>query len=106
MIRKLELSDVFKLSEIIDVMGIDLDLNKLMDSAKSKEGNVQSNVGAEVAFLFIKKIHKAEKLVYKFIASLTGEKIEDVKKYGIKQMKAFFTELVNDEEFNDFFTQE
>lgn len=104
--RKLEMSDVFKLSEIIDVMGIDLDLNKLMDKAKSKEGNMQANMGAEVAFMFIKKIHKAEKLVYKFIADLTGDDLQKVKKYSFKQLVEFFKELLNDEDFADFFTQE
>lgn len=104
--RKLELSDVFKLSEIVDVMGIELDLNKLLNGAKEKEGSVQANMGAEVAFLFIKKIHKAETQVYKFIADLTGESIKDVKKYGIKQLVDFVTELFNDEDFASFFPQQ
>lgn len=103
--RKLELSDVFKLSEMIDVMGIDLDLNQLIKKANVKEGDVQSNVGAELAFMFIKKIYKAEKLVYKFIADLSGETLQDVKKYNIKQLITFFTDLFNDEDFTDFFTQ-
>ncbi|GEQ32156.1 hypothetical protein B795N_00380 [Marinilactibacillus psychrotolerans] len=104
--RKLQMSDVFKLSEIIDVMGIDLNLNKIMDNAKNKEGDVQSNVGAEVAFLFVKKLYKAEKQVYKFIADLTGDSVADVKQYSIKQLVAFFKDLINDDEFTDFFTQD
>lgn len=103
--RKLELSDVFKLSEMIDVMGIELDLNELLNKAKKKDGDVQANAGAEVGFMFVKKMYKAEKLVYKFIADLTGDKVDEVKKYNIKQLIAFFTELVNDEDFTDFFTQ-
>ena len=103
--RKLELSDVFKLSEMIDVMGIDLDLNQLIKKANTKEGDMQSNVGSELAFMFIKKIYKAEKLVYKFIADLSGETLQDVKKYNIKQLITFFTDLFNDEDFTDFFTQ-
>lgn len=104
--RKLELSDVFKLSEIVDTMGIELDFNAVMNKAKKKNGDVQANMGAEVAFIFIKKIHKAEKQVYKFIADLTGDKIEDVKKYSLKQLVKFFQDLFNDEDFTDFFTQE
>jgi len=103
--RKLELSDVFKLSEMIDVMGIELDLNKMMDKTKNKEGDAQSKLGAEMALIFIKKMHKAEKLVYKFIADLTGETVQEVKKYSIKNITEFFTELTNDEGFTDFFTQ-
>jgi len=104
--RKLEFSDVFKLSEMIDVMGIDLDLNELLKKSKNKDGNVQANMGAEVAFMFIKKIHKAEKLVYKFISDLTGDDLQKVKKYSLKQLIEFFQELFNDEDFTDFFTQE
>lgn len=104
--RKLELSDVFKLSEIIDAMGIDLDLNELMDKSKNKKGDTQANMGAEVAFMFIKKIHKAEKLVYKFIADLTGDDVQVVKKYSLKQLIDFFKELFNDDDFSTFFTQQ
>ncbi|GEM02496.1 hypothetical protein SAMN05421839_1065 [Halolactibacillus halophilus] len=104
--RKLELSDVFKLSEIIDAMGIELDLNKMLDKAKSKEGNVQANMGAELGFKLVKKIHKAEKLVYKFIADLTGDDMQKVKKYSLKQLIEFFQELFNDEDIVDFFIQE
>jgi len=104
--RKLELSDVFKLSEIIDAMGIEIDLNDLMNKSKKKEGDMQANMGAEVAFMFIKKIHKAEKLVYKFIADLSGDDLQTVKKYKLKQLIEFFKELFNDEDFTDFFTQE
>lgn len=104
--RKLELSDVFKLSEIIDAMGIELDLNNMLDKAKSKEGNVQVNMGAELGFKLVKKVHKAEKLVYKFIADLTGDDMQKVKKYSLKQLIEFFKELFNDEDIVDFFTQE
>lgn len=103
--RKLELSDVFKLSEIVDVMGVDLDLNELMSKTKNKSGDVKVNMGAEVAFMFVRKIYKAEKLVYKFIADLTGETVQEVKKYGMKQLIEFFEELFNDDDFGDFFTQ-
>lgn len=104
--RKLELSDVFKLSEIVDVMGIELDLNKILNGAKSKEGGIQANMGAEVAFLFIKKIHKAETQVYKFIADIVGEPVKEVKKYDVKQLVDFVTELFNDEGFTSFFPQQ
>lgn len=102
--RKLELQDIFKLSEIIDVMGIEMDLNDLMDKVK-KDGKVTERVGGQIALLFIKKLHKAEKQAYKFIADLSGDSVEDVKKYRPKQILSFFTELMTDEDFNDFFQQ-
>lgn len=102
--RKLELQDVFRLSEIIDVMGIELDLKDLMDKVK-KDGGITERVGGQIALLFIKKLHKAEKQTYKFIAELTGDSIEDVKKYRPKQIINVFSELLNDEDFADFFQQ-
>ena len=48
------MQDVFKLSEIIDVMGIELDLKDLMDKVK-KDGGVTERVGGQIALLFIKK---------------------------------------------------
>jgi Mor family transcriptional regulator len=102
--RKLELQDVFKLSEIIDVMGIEIDLKDLMDKVK-KDGKVTERVGGQIALLFVKKLHKAEKQVYKFIADLTGETIEEVKKYRPKKLIDLFVELLNDEDFADFFQQ-
>ncbi len=102
--RKLELQDVFKLSEIIDVMGIELDLKDLMDKVK-KDGGVTERVGGQIALLFIKKLHKAEKQTYKFISDLTGETVEEVKKYRPKKLIDLFVELLNDEDFADFFQQ-
>lgn len=102
--RKLELQDVFKLSEIIDVMGIELDLKELMDKVK-KDGGITERVGGQIALLFIKKLHKAEKQTYKFIAELTGETVEEVKKYRPKKLIDLFVELLNDEDFADFFQQ-
>jgi hypothetical protein len=101
--RGFELQDTFKLSEIIDVMDIQLDLNDLMDRAKANKGKIQEKVGAQVALLFIKKLHKAEKQVIEFIAGVTGEGEDVVRKYKPKQILNFFTELFNNEDFQDFF---
>ena len=102
--RGLELQDVFKLSEIIDVMGIEIDLNDLLDKAKAEEGKIQEKVGARIALLFIKKLHKAEKQIIQFIVNITEEDAKVVRKYKPKQIKDFFTELFNDEEFQSFFS--
>lgn len=101
--RSFELQDTFKLSEIIDVMDVQIDLNDLMDKTKVKDGKIQEKVGAQVALLFIKKLHKADKPIIEFISNITGEDIETVKKYKPKQIKNFLTDLFNNEDFKDFF---
>lgn len=106
--RELELPDLFRLSEIIDAMGIELDLNEFMNSQKkTKKGqDIQANVGGELFYKVIKSIHKCEGLVYKFMSSLTGDTVEEVKKYNMKRLKKFATDLVSDVGFLDFFTQD
>lgn len=102
--RGLELQDTFRLSEIIDVMGIELDLNSIMDKVK-KDKQVTERVGGQIALLFVKKLHKAEKQITEFISNITGDEVAVVKKYKPKQMMEFFTDLFNDKDFADFFQQ-
>lgn len=99
--RGFELQDTFKLSEIIDVMEIEVDLNEMLD--KAKEGKVQETVGGQFALLFIKKLHKAKTQIVEFIANVTGEEIEVVKKYKPKEIKTFFIDLFGNDDFKDFF---
>jgi D-alanyl-D-alanine dipeptidase len=101
--RGFELQDTFKLSEILDVMDIQLDLNDLLDKAKAEKEKVQEKVGAQVALLVIKKLHKADKQIIEFISNITGEDTEVIKKYKPKQIKDFFIDLFNNEDFKDFF---
>jgi hypothetical protein len=100
--RGFELQDTFKLSEIIDVMDIQLDLNKLLDQAKGSD-NAQAKVGGELALLVLKRLYKADKQIVEFIASITEETEAEIKKYKPKQIKAFFVDLFNNEDFADFF---
>lgn len=102
--RGLVLQDVFRLSEIIDEMGIELDLKELMDKVKA-EGGMTERIGGQIALMLMKKLHKSENKMYEFIAELSGDSVEDVKKYRPKQIINFFSDLLNDEDFSDFFQQ-
>ena len=100
--RGLQFGDVFRFSEIIDKMGIEVDLNNLVDKFKG-ETNIQAKVGGQIGLLLVKKIHKAEREVYKFIAEIEEKTIDEIKKYGFKDLIGFFNELVSQEDFADFF---
>lgn len=102
--RGLVLQDVFRLSEIIDEMGIELDLKELMDKIKT-EGGMTERVGGQIALMLVKKLHKSENKMYEFIADLSGDSVAEVKKYRPKKIINFFSELLNDEDFADFFQQ-
>ena len=66
--RGLVLQDVFRLSEIIDEMGIELDLKELMDKVKA-EGGMTERIGGQIALMLMKKLHKSENKMYEFIAA-------------------------------------
>ena len=102
--RGFVLQDVFRLSEIIDEMGVELDLKELMDKVKA-EGGMTERIGGQIALMLMKKLHKSENKMYEFIAELSGDSVEDVKKYRPKQIINFFSDLLNDEDFADFFQQ-
>ena len=101
--RKLNFEDAFRLSEIIDKMGIKIDLNSMMDNADNAQGDKQAFLGGQIALMLISKLHKAKDEVLELVASLTGDDIETVKAYSIKQIKDTFTDLFKQEDIVDFF---
>ncbi|MBE6068848.1 MAG: hypothetical protein E7211_14295 [Clostridium lundense] len=107
--RGFELQDTFKLSEILDKMDVQADLNAILDKSKSKEyknqREAQAFVGGQIGLILIKKLYKAEKQIIEFVSSFTGESVETVKKYKPKEIKKFIEELISNEDFTDFFQQ-
>lgn len=101
--RKLNFEDAFRLSEIIDKMGIKIDLNSMMDDISKSAEDKQAYLGGQIALMLISKLYKAKDEVIDLIASLTGDDIETVKGYGIKQIKNVFIDLFNQEDITDFF---
>jgi hypothetical protein len=101
--REFNLEDTFALSEILDKTGMEIDLNAFMDAATKKNGNA-AYLGGQMVMTLVKKIYKAKKEVISFIAGITEDDIENVKKYNIAQIKAVFTELFSSPDFKDFFS--
>ncbi len=99
--REFTLEDGFLLSEILDKTDLQIDLNELADSAKDKE--LQAFVGGQLILTIIKKLHLAQNEVIKLMANMSGESVEDVKKWNAKKIKEFFTELFAQEGIKDFF---
>lgn len=114
--KNLDLDDVFLMSEIIDKMGLEADVEKITKQIKtSKLENKKdaSTLGKEVAVglgidlvtKIVRNLFKAKKEVKQLISNLTGLSSEEVSKLGLKQIKDFFTELVKHEGFDDFLSQ-
>lgn len=125
-IRPLKLKDAFKLSEILDKMDVDLDLNdifdrikKLREAKKAKaegkeptkdekpttedEPKLTERIGAQLALSVIKKIHRADRQFYEFIGGLTGDTADEVSDYGLTEIGDLFTAIIEDPEFAAFF---
>lgn len=103
--RKLTLEDAFTLSEVLDKMNIQADLNRLFDEAKKKGSDAQSYLGGQMALLVVKSAYKAKKELYEWISSLSGRTVEEVKSMSLKETTQFMKELFTSEDIGDFFKQ-
>lgn len=114
--KQFDLDDVFLMSEIIDKIGLEADIDKItkqIKATKLENKEDAAKIGKEVAVALgldlvtkiVRSFHKAKVEVKQLISNLTGMKQEEVSKMSLKQMKDFFSELVSHEEFGDFLKQ-
>lgn len=79
-LRKLETDDMFLLSEIIDKMGLELDVEAL----SPKEGETATQVGfralGPLVMQSVRKLHAARDEVKQLIANLSGKSVEEIGK--------------------------
>lgn len=112
-IKEFDLNDVFIISEIIDKMGLEADIDKITKTIKTAKlenkkdtaalgKEVAVGIGIDIVTKMIRNLYKAQNEVKKLIASLTGLSLEDVNRMGIKQIKEFFTELFKTDGIEDF----
>lgn len=101
--RDFTFDDGFALSEILDKMNINFDMNALVDAKKQKDVDAQSYVGGQLMLQVVKKLHLARPEIINFVSSMTGETKEDVRKYSIGKLKDFFVDLFKQNGLTDFF---
>lgn len=99
--RELYFEDTFTLSEILEKMDFQADLNKLFDDAK-KQPDAQGYLGAQLILTLGKKWHRAKDEIIRFISDITDEPIDKVKKLKFKEIIELIKELFKDEELQDF----
>lgn len=115
-IKDFDLDDVFLFSEILDKMELNIDIDKMsrkiqisklenIDDAKAIGKEVIVSMGADLITKFMKGLYKAKIQVKQFIANMTGLQLDAVGKMSLKEIKEFFTELINHEGFGDFLSQ-
>lgn len=115
-VKEFDLDNVFMLSEIIDKMEIEADIEKItkmiqtskLESKKDAAAlgkEVAVGIGIDLVTKLVRNLHKARTEVKELISNLTGLSMDEVKKFGIKQIYEFFSELVKTEGFEDFLSQ-
>jgi len=114
--KDFDLDDVFLISEIVDKMGLEADIEKITKTiqtsklenktdAKGLGKEIAVGLGIDIVTKMIRNLFKARKEVKQLISNMTGLDEKEVSKFGIKQIKEFFTELSKHEGFADFLSQ-
>lgn len=101
--RKLTVEDSFAFSEILDKMGVQDDINTLMDKARAMDKGGQEWLGGQLVLLLIKKIYKAKEEVLSLLASLFEKDVNEVRKLEIKELGKMISDIVKDQDFGSFF---
>jgi len=125
--KDFDLEDVFLLSEIIEKMNLNIEIDKYMNAEQildaidpDQEEKTEEEIeyeeerlgkelfikaGTDLAIKFVKRMYKAKKEIKKLISNLTGKPVKEVSAMNLKEIKEFFMELVKQEGFKDFLSQ-
>lgn len=112
-VKHFDLNDVFTISEIIDKMGLEADIDKITKTIKTSSlenkkdasalgKEIAVGIGVDLITKIIRNLHKAKKEVIQLISNMTGKSDEESSKMNLKQMKEFFIELFRTDGIEDF----
>lgn len=115
-VKEFDLDSVFMISEIIDKMGLEADVEKITKQIKTSKlenkkdattlgKEVAVGLGIDLVTKILRNFFKAKKEVKQLVSYLTGLTEKEVGAMNLKQLKEFFTELVEHEGFTDFLSQ-
>jgi hypothetical protein len=93
MLRKLNISDIFKVSKIIKKMGVKIET----------ENKTQSQLGAELILSMFENIHLAESEISEWMGSLAGITAEEFKNQDIEKTIEMISELKQLSGITNFF---
>ncbi len=113
-LRPLVASDMGSICKIITAIGIRqfkecFDVDQLLEDQEDKgekKINIEKigfNVVFDIAGIIIANIPKAEGEIQAFLSSLTGLKLQEIKKIPFADYGEMIIEVVTKEEFQDFF---
>lgn len=100
--RKLGLKDVFAFSEIMDVMDLKINVTEIVEKAK-EANDAQEAAGMEIFMLVFRNLHKAEKQIVSWLASLNDLSDEEAENLSASELVALLKELFTGDDMKDFF---
>lgn len=92
-LRQLTTDDMFLLSEAFDAMDLTFD----------PTGKTQEQVGAELAMLIARRLHRAKEPVKMLLASLVDRQIDEIGRMSPSKVVGLIVELVKQDGLLDFF---
>lgn len=115
-IKEFDLDDIFIMSEILDLAEINVNTEKITKNSKveklEKVEDIKKlgkaiifGVSMDLVTSLLKGMHKAKQPTKQLISNLTSLSIEEVSKMKYADIKQFFSELTQKEDFQDFFEQ-
>lgn len=102
--REFTLEDGFTLSAIMDKMDFKIDLNAFVD-ALSQDKDKAAYLGGQIFLDFIKKMHLAKAEIFQIVSDMTGDSIDEVKKYSVTKIKETLLGIFSQPGVVDFFKQ-
>lgn len=105
--RDFNFEDTFTIAKIIKKMNIRKEIKECIKNAKSSKDESQDSaesLGVDIALIVIENIPSAEKEVYSLFSSMTGKKVEDVKKMKATEVFGLVKDLFTNEEAKKVFS--
>lgn len=100
--RKLRFDDTFLLSQVIEDLDIQVDLNEFLDKARKDKKDAQY-VGGQFFLLLARKWHKGKKSIPEFVSAISEKSIDEVNAMSMKEVKEVFVEIFKQDGIQDFF---
>lgn len=100
----LKTKDLFTLSEIVDKMGLDGDIQTILAARKNKDVT-ENEIGEKLIFAIIKKLHMAKKEITQLLANVSDKSIKDIEDLPVKETIALIKELLTEEGVLSFLSQ-
>jgi|GEM_PF-1990403 len=95
---------LFKLSAMVDKMGLDEELKLLLGKDKKKMSN--QDLGQTIIMAIVKKMHRAEKETIELLASVTGKTKKEIEDLPIKDLIELFNSILSEDGVLDFLSKQ